>query len=93
MIRGTSWKRYIEQACIAVENYNPNDSVLKHLGTDRQLELAKRVFETFPHYAESHPVLSERFKRLYTDFPFRSSVEYISREQVIALLEEYQIQL
>ncbi len=93
MIRGTLWKRYIEEVCVLVENQDPEDSLLKKLGTDRRLELAKRVFDNFPEYAESHPVLSERFNRIYENFEFRSSIEYISREQVLQIMQEYQLQL
>jgi len=92
-MRGTQWKAFIEKSCLEMEQFPEQPNLLQQLGVDRGVALAKRVHECFPQYAESHPVTSERFLKLYGGWKFRSHIEFMTPEQVEALVEEFGIQL
>lgn len=93
MMRGTQWKAFIEKSCEEMEQFPKDPTLLQQLGADRGVGLAKRVHECFPHYAESHPVTSERFLKLFNQWSFRSHIEFLSPEQVEQLVEEFGLRL
>lgn len=93
MMRGTQWKAFIEKTCIEMEQLPEDAPLLKTLGVDRGAALAQRVFELFPQYAESHPILSERFQTLLKNWKFRSHLEFMTPEQVLEVVMEYDLQL
>lgn len=92
-MRGTQWKSFIEKSCVFMEQFPEEATLLQQLGADRGIYLAKRVQELFPEYAASHPVTNERFLKLVSQWNFRSSVDFMSPEQVEELLAEIDIQL
>jgi len=88
MMRGTQWQSFIEKTCVEMEQLPEDAPLLKTLGVDRGVALAKRIHELFPQYAESHPVLSERFTNLLKDWKFRSHLEFMTPEEIVRVVTE-----
>jgi hypothetical protein len=92
-MRGTQWRDSLLRSVEVGRKYKDTEDLLMQLKGDRELALAKQLFDSYPHFVESHPLTTQVFLEVYDNWVFRSHISIGTPEEIAATMEEHNIQL